>query len=293
MHRVKFLQSRIALSRAKYLIIFFPVFVLLHLISYSKVTAQGNLMIFPKRVVFEGAKRYETINLANTGQETATYLISFVQIRMNEDGGFENIAEPDSGQRFADRFIRLFPRSVTLAPNEAQVIKVQLTGTNRLTPGEYRSHIYFRAEPDEKPLGEEEPLKDSTSISVSLRAVFGISIPVIIRVGESTAKVSLSELSFEMNNDTLPMLSMVFHRSGNMSVYGDITVTHISPQGETTEAGLMKGIAVYTPGLIRQAKLGLKNNLGINYREGKLRLVFTPQADDKNGQHAEAELQLR
>ena len=98
------------------------------------------------------------LNLANTGKDSATYAISIVQIRMKEDGGFETITEPDQGQRFADRNIRFFPRSVTLGPNEAQVVKVQLMKTNELTEGEYRSHFYFRAVPKSNPLGEEAPV---------------------------------------------------------------------------------------------------------------------------------------
>ena len=149
-------------------------------------------------MVFEGSKKSIDLNLANTGQDTATYAISLVQIRMKEDGGFETITEPDPGQRFADPFIRFFPRSVTLGPNEAQVVKVQLTKTNELTDGEYRSHFYFRAVPKQNALGEEEKVKDSTSISVKLTPIFGITIPVIIRKGESTTKVTLSELAFQI-----------------------------------------------------------------------------------------------
>ena len=50
-----------------------------------------------------------------------------------------------------------------------------------MSPGEYRSHLYFRAIPAEKPLGEKEVLKDTTSISIKLVPVFGITVPVIIR----------------------------------------------------------------------------------------------------------------
>ena len=35
--------------------------------------AQGNLLITPRRVVFEGTKRSMDLNLANTGQDSATY----------------------------------------------------------------------------------------------------------------------------------------------------------------------------------------------------------------------------
>ena len=71
--------------------------------------AQGNLLITPKRAVFEGNKRSMDLNLANIGQDTATYAISLVEIRMTEAGGFETITEPDEGQLFATPYLRYFP----------------------------------------------------------------------------------------------------------------------------------------------------------------------------------------
>ena len=70
--------------------------------------AQGNLLVNPKRAVFEGSKRIITLNLANTGKDTAKYNISFLQYRMKEDGGFEEITRPDSLQLFADKYLRIF-----------------------------------------------------------------------------------------------------------------------------------------------------------------------------------------
>lgn len=87
---------------------------------------QGNLLITPRRVVFEGSKRSIDLNLANTGKDTATYAISLVEIKMKEDGGFETITKPDSGQLFADRFIRFFPRAVTLGPGRLRWLKYSL-----------------------------------------------------------------------------------------------------------------------------------------------------------------------
>ena len=229
--------------------------------------AQGDLLITPRRIVFEGSKRSMDLNLANTGKDTATYAVSLVQMRMNEDGSFETITEPDPDQRFADRFIRYFPRTVTLGPNEAQVVKIQVIRSNEMTPGEYRSHFYFRSVPKVTPLGEEEASKDTTSISVRLIPIFGITIPAIIRSGETNATVKLSDLSLELVNDTLPRISMVFNRTGNMSVYGDISVDHISTQGKITRVGIANGVAVYTPNVKRRfpvqseqtARSGLQN----------------------------------
>ncbi|HYV95374.1 MAG TPA: hypothetical protein VE978_26610 [Chitinophagales bacterium] len=245
------------------------------------------------RVVFEGQTKIVSLNLANTGQDTARYVISMLEIRMKEDGTFERIEQPDSGQKFASDFIRFFPRSITLAPHEAQVIKVQLIKTNLLVPGEYRSHIYFRATPVEMPLGEEEPLKDSTTISVHLKAVFGITIPVIIRVGESTTETTLSDMSFQMVNDTVPALSMVLNRSGNMSVYGDLKVDFISAQGKVTQVATVKGIAVYTPTSSRQFRVQLSSTSNINYQTGKLHVEYSTHQGSKSLKLAEGELELK
>ena len=265
--------------------------VLFFVILSSFTMAQGNLLITPRRVVFEGQKKSQELNLANTGKDTAKYVISFVQIRMKEDGGFQTITEPDSGQNFADKFLRFFPRMVTLGPNEAQVIKIQLTKTSELQPGEYRSHIYFRAVPDEKPLGEEAP-KDSTTIAVKLTPIFGITIPVIIRVGSSNTQASISDLSLVLPVDSIPRISFTINRSGNMSVYGDITADYIAPDGKITPVGSIKGIAVYTPNLLRRVWVDLTKTVGIDYHAGKLRVTLSTPTEDKTVKLAEAVLSL-
>jgi len=272
--------------------LFYSIIVLSLLLS-SSVKAQGNLLITPHRVVFEGNKKSQDLNLANSGIDTAKYVISIVQIRMKEDGAFETITEPDSGQNFADSYLRFFPRTVTLGPNEAQVVKIQLVKTTKLNPGEYRSHIYFRAIPNQKPLGEEELKKDTTAISVRLTPIFGITIPVIIRIGESNTSVTLSNISFKMVNDTLPTLNIQFNRKGNMSVYGDLIVEHISPKGKKTPVGSVKGIAVYTPNSKRQFQFNLEKLKEIDYTTGTLHLMYISQSDLKPQQYTEETITLK
>ena len=285
---LKISEIRVKIYRIKYfLFVFFVVMILFSL----KGKAQGDLLLYPKRIVFEGSKRSQVLNLANSGKDTVRYLISVVQVKMNENGAFENISQPDSGQRFANKFFRFFPRNVVLAPNEAQSIKIQLINSNELETGEYRSHIYFRAEPDKKPLGEEMVGKDSAVISVNLVAVFGISIPVIIRVGESTTQVRLSDVSLDMH-DSIPLLKVIFDRTGNMSVYGDISVDHISLQGKITRVGIAKGMALYTPNLSRNINLLLEKKPNVDFHSGKLHILYTTPPDSKSLKIAETELML-
>ncbi|MDT8401928.1 MAG: hypothetical protein RQ743_09550 [Bacteroidales bacterium] len=266
--------------------------IILALLLSTDLFGQGDLLITPRRLVFDGSTRSIDLNLANTGNDSATYAISLIQIRMTEEGQFETITEPDPGQRFADRFIRFFPRSVTLAPNEAQVIKVQVTRRSELEEGEYRSHFYFRAVPDQKPLGEEGAVQVTDEISVQLVPVFGITIPVIIRMGESTTSVTLSDLDFRMFNNTDPRLEITFNRSGNMSVYGNLTVDHISPSGSITQVGIANGIAVYTPNTKRKFILNLSKTEEVDYSKGKLKISYSASSDISPERYAEAELML-
>ena len=256
--------------------------------------AQGNLLITPRRVVFEGNKRSFDLSLTNTGSDTSTYQISLIQIRMKEDGGFEQITEPDPGQMFADKYLRFFPRQVTLGKNETQVVKINLIRSGDLVDGEYRSHIYFRSVPKATPLGEQEKISvDTNAVSVKLTPIFGITIPAIIRIGESNTRVSFSGLALSLPSDTIPLFEFVFNRSGNMSVYGDIAVDHISAQGKITRVGIANGVAVYTPNTIRRFQMVLNNKLGVDYSYGTLRVIYSAPSDVKPLRYAEAELPLR
>jgi len=257
-----------------------------------QLSAQGDLLITPRRVVFEGNKQSQELTLANTGQDTARYNVSFVQYRMTESGAFEQIEVADSGQFFADKYLRFFPRSVTLAPNEAQVVRMQFRRMPDMQQGEYRSHVYFRAVPKETALGE-ETLADSTAIGIRLIPIFGITIPIIIRVGELDLKVDLADISLDTKSDTIPNLAVTFTRSGDKSVYGDMTVNWVSGKGESVEVGVVRGIAVYTPNKLRRFTMQLRKPEGVDYSKGKLVVRYQAPNDLKPEVYAEREIVLQ
>lgn len=271
--------------------LFFLLFIIFSVLCNANVMAQGNLLIAPHRIVFEGQKRVMEVNLANVGQDSAKYSISFLQYRMTEDGAYEEITTPDPGQNFADKNIRFFPRSVMLGPGESQVVKLQLTKSEQLEPGEYRSHLYFRALPNQKALGEEDTKKDTTSISIKIVPIFGITIPVIIRVGESTTTLNITDLKLETADSTKKLL-LTIHRTGNMSVIGDISISHIAPNGKETKIGLVNGIAIYTPSPLRRLKVDLENKSTVDLGKGTIRVLFSSQSDTRPEKLAEAELVL-
>lgn len=287
MTSIQKLQTIISISKAQRLLL---AILLFQVFMAFQATAQGNLMLMQKRVVFEGNKRIATVQYANTGRDTARYVVSLVHNRMKEDGSMERIETPGPGEWFADDYVRYFPRNIVLGPNESQTMKIQLVNNRNMQPGEYRSHLYFRAVPNSGDPSENNKADDE-KLSVSLKAVFGITIPLIIRVGENISSVQLTDLAFL--NQGGPILEFSLIRSGNYSVYGDLTVTHVSPAGKKTDVGLVRGIAVYTPGTLRRVRMNMQAPTDVDFSKGRLLLRFSKQQEEKGTLLSEAELVLQ
>lgn len=240
--------------------------------------AQGDLIIMPRRVMLDAAKRTQELNIANTGADSAKYLISVIQYKMLPSGAFEEITEPEAGQNFASKNFRFFPRSVTLGPNESQTVKVQVINTGELQSGEYRSHLYFRAVAKDPEAGDKQDGIAKT-VSVKLTPTFGIAIPVIIRHGATTLNVKMDKPVLSFDEKGVPQLNMTFNRSGNISAYGDVKVDYIAPNGKITQVGLAKGLAVYTPNASRSLLLNLDKNPAVDYHKGKISITYSTSSD--------------
>jgi hypothetical protein len=254
--------------------------------------SQGNLLVTPKRVVFEGNKQKEKIYLVNTGKDTTTYSVSFLQYRQTGDGGYTIIEKPDSGQMFAEPYLRIYPRTVSLAPGETQSVMIYSTRRKDMPSGEYRSHLYFRSEKDYTALGTKS--KDTLkTIRVQLIPIYGISIPILIRTGEVNVSTSLSDLELDKPDDSILNLKLAINRTGNISVNGDLIVDYVPSKGKPFEIGKIKSVAVYTDNSKRLVSIKLNITPGMNITTGILKVSYTSVEDDiKHEVYSEAELKL-
>ncbi len=254
---------------------------------------QGNLLITPKRVVFDGYKQTEELSLVNTGEDTAAYSISFIQYNMQEDGGIVIIQKPDSGQMFADPYLRIFPRKVTLAPGEPQVIMLQCRRTPGMKDGEYRSHLHFRPNKEIKPLGLKKP-SDSTLLSIQLVPIYGISIPIIIHSGATNLTVTLSDLKMGLQPDGAQNVHLTLNRTGNISVYGDIIMQFIPVNGNPYEIDGKKGVGIYTNINKRNVVIKVNDAQKEKLKNGKLKVQYISNDEDKKPVvYAEGELEIK
>jgi P pilus assembly chaperone PapD len=254
--------------------------------------ALADLTLYPKRIVFEKNQRSAQLEVINTGAETATYRIGLVNRRMSDTGHIAPVETPEPGEQFADGMLRYSPRQITLAPGTSQVVRIMVRKPASLAPGEYRSHLQFDRLPDAKGAASIETRRSSDrEIGIVLDILVGVSIPVIVRHGETNVRVSLSHLELQ-TSDQAPVLALQMNRSGNQSAYGDLAVSFTPQHGTEQSLARIGGVAVYTPNSWRHAKIALRPPPGLNLERGVLRVTYT-QAPDAGGKLlAEATLAL-
>lgn len=206
-------------------------------------------MIMPVRVEFKDGDKVQEVKLVNQGKEAGTYRISFQHLRMKEDGSYEEITEtsPKGAEKFADDLIRYAPKRVVLKAGETQNIRLMLVKPKG-APGEYRSHLLLREELPPEPKKEAEA--NQKNISVSIRPVFGISIPVIVRYGKPSFKINIENVKMVTLDEKTKAkaVEVKITRAGNYSSRGNIIV-NFTPKGSTTskQIGVINSLYVFYP----------------------------------------------
>jgi hypothetical protein len=252
--------------------------------------AAADLMLHPTRIVFEKNQRAAQIELINNGSEPATYRISLVNRRMTENGDFVAADTALPGELFAEPMLRFAPRQVTLEPGTAQTVRVMLRLPADLAEGEYRSHLQFDKLPE---VGGESSIETLAApaggIAVRLKALIGAAMPVIVRHGEGSASVSMTNLALEKNG---AQLALRFERSGTHSVYGDLSVDFTPDGGVETNLARVGGVAVYSPNPVRNAHLPLTLPRGMALTHGVLQVSYRERPESGGRVLAQATLLL-
>jgi hypothetical protein len=249
----------------------------------SSTVAFADLMLFPTRVVLEKNQRAAQVELINQGTTPATYRIQLVNRRMGENGEIIPVTSAAPGENFAEPLLRFSPRQVTLEPGASQTVRIMLRKPADLAVGEYRSHLQFDRVADTAATSSVETVNQAgdKAIGISITALVGASIPVIVRQGDTEASVTLSDLNVLPPADAGPdpMLALQLNRIGNRSVYGDLAVSFTPKGGAAIELAKAGGVAVYVPNPLRKAKLPLKLPAGTVLSGGSLQLSFRERPD--------------
>jgi hypothetical protein len=200
----------------------------------------GDLLVAPTRIVLDGRKASEIV-LNNIGDEPATYRISVEFRRMKADGTLAEVTQPTPAEQAAADMIVYAPRRVTLAPHEPQSIRIAARPPEGLADGEYRVHLLFRAIPTPTPVVK-DPGEQPKGVQLKLIPIYGVTIPVIVRLGNLDAKAAISNVADE-KYEGKPAIGLDLSRTGTRSTFGEIRVLKA---GVKDPIAIEKGIAVYT-----------------------------------------------
>lgn len=259
-------------------------------------SAFADLMINPTRIVFDKNQRSAQIDVINDGTTPATYRLSIVNRRMNEVGEFQAITTPGEGDKFADSMLVFSPRQIVLQPGSQQLVRIALRKPADLPVGEYRSHLAFEkvADPALTNAIENQLKPQAGQLGVTIAALIGVSIPVIVRQGDTDATVSLSNIAVDAPKAAGQPATVLLqiNRTGNRSVYGDLTATFKSATGAEQVVAQAGGVAVYVPNALRRVRLTVQAPAGTALSGGTLSVTYKERAADGGKLLAETAIQL-
>ncbi|MFM9934572.1 MAG: hypothetical protein ACKVOL_00070 [Novosphingobium sp.] len=245
----------------------------------------GDINLFPKRVVIDDRARIASVGLYNRATAAGEYEITVSDMAMQRDGHLVDLAAVvDPAARAAvhpaSSFLRWSPRHVTLPGSEAQMVRIMARVAPDLPPGEYRSHFTVVSVPPETggtSIDEAAGAETGNGIGVRIVPRFGISIPVIVRVGETTLTTGLKDFALTTPAGGTPTLAFTITREGTRSAFGDILIT---APGSKKPVAEVKGIGVYTEIAERAVKVVLDPATEPRFLAHGTRLTITYTDDD-------------
>ena len=246
----------------------------------------GDLLVAPTRLVLDGRKGAEVI-LNNIGDEPATYRVSVEFRRMTADGGLVDVEQPSAEDEAARDMIVYAPRRITLAPHQPQSIRISARPPAGIADGEYRVHLLFRAIPPSNPVvapAGETP----KGVSFALIPIYGVTIPVIVRLGQLEAKAGIANVQLE-RKDGKPAVTLDLSRSGDRSTFGEVRVLKA---GIKEPIALQRSVAVYKEIATRRVTIPVDDKYK-GQLSGPVTVQYVETYDDGSNLIAETQAVLR
>lgn len=246
----------------------------------------GDLLVAPTRIVLDGRRGTEIV-LNNIGDEPATYRISVEFRRMTPDGQLVEVTDPTPQEKTAADMIVYAPHRVTLAPHEPQSIRIAARPPAGLPDGEYRVHLLFRAVPPPTPVTPNNGDKVK-GLHLQLIPIYGVTIPVIVRLGNLEATAGISNVQLE-KKDGKPEIALDLSRAGSRSTFGEVLV--LKP-GVKDPIAVEKAVAVYTELGKRHVSIPIDDNYK-GELSGPVTVEYLETYEDGNQKIAETQAVLR
>jgi P pilus assembly chaperone PapD len=260
-------------------------------LSTDKAAAQGatngvgaNLNISPKRVTFDRADHSATISVFNQGNAAGTFDVTLVDRVMLPDGQIMPVTEAETKpelKQYLDKLksaqgmLVVTPRRVSLAPGKGQTIRIRAAPSTAgpdgvpPPPGEYRTHLTVATIPprDAGLTAEQAAAENNQELRFQINSVFGLSIPVILRIGPPDVRGAIEGAKFATINYSsdgvaparpTPVVTFSLVRQGPNSLFGNIEVRGSKDKAAADPLGAARGLGVYPEIDRRQVQITLR-----------------------------------
>jgi len=219
--------------------------------SAANTATSPDVNLTPRRVVFGPNDRgVKEITVFNRTNNTATYTIALVDQAMMPDGALvatDKAPEAEKARlKSANAWVRYSPRQVTLGPQQAQTVRLQIRPAAGAAPGEYRTHFTVTATPPADTgtdIAAAATGADSKELKIKLTPVYGIMIPIIVRTADLNAQAGIANVKFVKGGERNG-IGFSITRAGDRSVYGGVEVFLLG-NGSEKKIAAIRGVGVY------------------------------------------------
>jgi fimbrial chaperone protein len=219
-------------------------------------SVQANLLVTPKRIVFDERDRTHQVVLINASNQTRSYRLEWVEQQQIDGGAFRLLKDEETQDRKkASDIMRFSPRQVRLGPGERQIVKILARRSANMAPGEYRSHLLFSALPPEIKASDETV----DGMKIQLNVLVSYSIPVMLNVNYKTPQISVSDVQVNEQpekDNKFANIIVVLNKTGNYSTYGKVKAYFKADnQDSFKEVGLLNGVSIFSETNVYNANL--------------------------------------
>jgi P pilus assembly chaperone PapD len=235
--------------------------------------AGAYLNISPRRITLDRVRRNATVTLLNQGSTPIAVDVALVDRVMLPDGQITTVEEAsgrDDGRasvaalKSARDMVQISPRRATLAPGRPQTVRVRLSSPPDGVADEFRTHLTVTTLPPRETGATAEAVAAggaASQLSFQVTAVYGLSIPVIVRPAPLETRAAIADLRLEAvdipadgrqpaRRITVAVFDIV--REGQGSLFGNFEIHVAGARTGAEPLGVARGVGVY-PEVARRA----------------------------------------
>ncbi|BBN81050.1 hypothetical protein PA25_10350 [Pseudoalteromonas sp. A25] len=235
---------------------------------FYSFNVHANLLISPTRIVFDERTRTAKVFIVNNSNERKTYRLDWQEKRAKAQGGYIDL--PELTDSSLSPMMRMSPSQLSLAPGERQVVKLAIRKPKDMKEQEYRSHLRFKALPNQKALSQKQ-------LGININMIMSYSIPVMYRAKQTAPTVNIENVALEKPNT----INIDMKKQGSYSSFGKFEAWFIPDNGdEPQRIAVQSNTSIYAE--LGEARVALTTIDELNFKQkGVIRVSYVGQQEYK------------